>query len=88
MDVLMEISFALVAEKPGITTIIVEPWAEEFTMQVGSTYALTVKGYRIDGVEINLNEPYLIITAPSGSVCSLAENGVHISEGRMINPSP
>lgn len=84
----MKTSFKFVAEKAGLTTIIVEPWSEEYRLNPLAQYSFEFDAQSTDAVEINVVEPYLIVTAPQRSICELRENGVHISQGRMINRSP
>lgn len=88
MDLLMKISLHLTAEKTGLTTIIIEPWADEYRITPNAQYVVDFDTHSLGGVELNINDPYLIITSPPESVGQLKENGVVISGGRMTNRSP
>ncbi len=84
----MKAYFEFVSEKSGLTTIIIEPWAEEYRIIPHAKYSFEFDTYSLPSFAINVVEPYLIVTAPPNSVCELRENGVCLSRGQMTNRSP
>ena len=69
-------------------TVVIEPWAAEFSLQRGQSISIAFSGnHNAEEVEL-LDNDVVTVSAPSGVTCVAEVDGVNVSGTSMSNPSP
>ena len=84
----MVIDIGIKSSNSSTRKIIIEPWAEEFYLAYESEYKLRIFTPKSLDFYIEVVEDYIVISVPSGSVCTLLEDGSDISKAALSIPVP
>jgi hypothetical protein len=84
----MEQRIELANELSSDVTLIIEPWAEEFTMKPGQTLTLIIYAENQGALTIAIIDGYHVIYLWSGSTASVLIDEVDVSQDLLSLPAP